>query len=84
MQVWVNKRTNQATQILVNNGFAGKYAGLIGLGSTISDVKRLLGKEYYEEPYVYYIDGGRGCVSIFGNLKMRMTMMKNGTNLMRP
>lgn len=65
VQVWVDKKTNQATQILVENGFKGKYAGSIGLGSTLNEVKKALNKNWYEELDVYFIEGVPGiCFSL--------------------
>lgn len=58
--VWIDKEQDKVTQILVNNGFKGESAGLIGLGSTLNDIKRLLNRSYYEELYVYYIEGVSG------------------------
>ena len=57
VQVWVDKAKNKVDQILVNNGFKGKYAQRIGLGSTLGEVKKLLGKSWYEYLDVYYLEG---------------------------
>ena len=60
VQVWVDKKTDEATQIMVHSGFEGKYAGTIGIGSTLNDVRILLNMTWHEELYVYILDQAPG------------------------
>lgn len=58
--IWVNKERDAATQILVCDGFAGKYAGCIGIGSTLSDVKRMLNVDWHDELDVFVLNDAPG------------------------
>ena len=56
VRIWVNNDTDKASQILVKNGFEGKYDNKIGLGSTLNDIVNM-GYEWYEELDAYFIRG---------------------------
>lgn len=45
---------NRIEQILVSKGFKGKFREFIGIGSTLSDVKKHIGN-YYDEDGVYLL-----------------------------
>lgn len=51
---WVNKGTNCISQITVYKEFEGKFLNVIGLGSTLRDIKQHVG-EWIEEHDVYVI-----------------------------
>jgi len=54
IQMWVNKTSKVITQILVYNNFKGKINGKIGIGSTLKDVEKYIGK-YEEDLGVYKV-----------------------------
>ena len=55
-KVWVSKEKDAATQILVFGDFRGKYAGCIGIGSTLFDVRSRLGQSWHDDLDVYVLD----------------------------
>lgn len=55
VQIWMNKAQNKVTQIMVFGDFKGRYAGVIGVGSTLEDVESILKKDWYEELDAYFI-----------------------------
>lgn len=60
VDIWVNKEKDKVTQILVKDTFAGLYAGTIGIGSTLADVKDKLQMSWHDEYDVYILDEAEG------------------------
>lgn len=60
IKIWVSKERDEATQILVQGGFKGKYMDMIGLGSTLTDVQNLLKATWHEDLDTYVIDDAPG------------------------
>ena len=56
VKIWVSKEKDAATQILVFGDFQGKYAGCIGIGSTLSDVRAWLGQSWHDDLDVTILD----------------------------
>lgn len=54
VRIWVDKEMDRCTQILVKNGFKGKYNNKIGLGMTLTDINKM-GWEWYEDLDAYFI-----------------------------
>jgi len=51
---WIDTQSDAITQIGVYDGYDGKLNGLIGIGSTLTDVKQCFGA-WQEDLYVYII-----------------------------
>ena len=60
VQIWVHKEKDAVTQILVEGSFKGKFAGIIGIGSTLSDVQNLLHLEWYDDLDATHLKGVPG------------------------
>lgn len=59
VDIWIDKTTKKVTQIMVKEGFQGKYDGAIGIGSLLSTVIKM-GKKYHEELDTYVLDDAPG------------------------
>ncbi|TCS94971.1 hypothetical protein [Hazenella coriacea] len=53
MKFWLDKENNSITQISVFGEFKGRFKGVIGIGSNLTDVQRRVGK--WEEELDVYI-----------------------------
>jgi hypothetical protein len=53
IKFWIDKETNTVTQISVYGDFQGKFKNVIGIGSTLADIERYIGR--WEEELGVYI-----------------------------
>ncbi|MBB3907321.1 hypothetical protein [Anoxybacteroides rupiense] len=56
---WIDKETNTVTQISVYGDFRGTFKNVIGIGSTLADVERYIGR-WEEELDVYILPDDPG------------------------
>lgn len=56
VMVWIDKKKNRTTQILVYGTFQGKYEDKIGIGSTLADVENSLHTTWHENLDSYLLD----------------------------
>lgn len=57
LKIWIDKKENKVTQILVEKGFKGKYNSFIGIGSTLKEIYNKFKINWYEELDCYYLEG---------------------------
>ncbi len=60
IKIWVNKKEDKVTQILVEGEFKGKYKDAIGIGSTLHNIQKKLNLNWYEDLDCYFLDGVEG------------------------
>ncbi|MEE3488754.1 MAG: hypothetical protein VZT48_11700 [Bulleidia sp.] len=60
IMVWFSRSNGTIEQILAYNGYQGKFKGVQVIGSTLSELKKVTGCEWYENLDCYYFKGISG------------------------
>ncbi len=60
IKIWIDKKEDRVTQILVENEFKGKYNGFIGIGITLKEIHDKLNLNWYENLDCYYLEDTKG------------------------
>lgn len=55
VEIWVDKKEEIITQVLVYGGFAGTFEERFGIGSFLSEIEEYMGQSAYEELCAYYL-----------------------------